>query len=341
MRFRELYSVAMKKTAKILLLVVLLLAMVGSLLYVRNVKRRTIRLLGAVITRNSDPRKQLPIAGVIITAADGFTETQSASDSSGLFIFALRRRLLRHRPVITLRFRHADYEPLEMTVPVSDQLSVAAMVPINHPRTVPNSAPSQIIGNVAVRYSIKTATEVNVGSAVKSFEAENTGNVPCEGHPPCSPDGKWKASRGVAALDAGAGNEFRNARASCIAGPCPFTRIETPPAEMNGRTIRISALAWSETATFLVEAEVVHPMVSDLVRNLYPVIFGNALNFTLPPAAEGVSIQADWNGQTTVFPVGPALLLDWADCNARANPDRTRVFRCELKPEYRWSKISG
>src|SRR5262249_5796662 len=156
---------------------------------------------------------------------------------------------------------------------------------------------SKTIGNVAVRYSIKTATEVNVGSAVRTFEAENTGNVPCDGHPTCSPDGKWKASRGSVSLDAGAGNEFRNARASCIAGPCPFTRIETPASGMNVRTINISALAWSDTATFLVEAEVVHPMVSDLVRNLYPVIFGNTLNFTLPPAAEGVSIQADWNGQ--------------------------------------------
>ena len=329
------------KTFKILLLVVLLLALVGSLLYVRNVKRRTITLVGAVITRDEDPRKQLPIAGVIITAADGFTETQSISDSSGLFIFALRRRLLRHRPQITLRFRHPDYEPLELTVPVSDRISVAAMVPIHHPRRVPNNAPSQTIGNVAVRYSIKTHTEVNVGSYVRPFEAVNVGNVPCNGHPPCSPDGKWKAALSSVELDAGAGNEFRNGRASCIAGPCPFTRIETPPSEMNGRTVKISALAWSDTATFLYEAEVVHPMVSDLVRNLYPLVFGNTLNFTLPPSAEGVSIQADWNGQTTIFPIGPDLILDWADCNARANPDRTRVFRCELKPEYRWIRSSS
>lgn len=329
-------------TGKKLLLLVLLLGVVGSLLWVRNMKRRTITLIGAVITRNEDPRKELPIGGVVITAADGFTETRSISDSSGLFKFTLRRRLLRHRPEITLRFRHPDYEALDLTVPVSDKISVAAMVPINRPRPVPNSVPSQTIGNVAVRYSIKTATEVNVGSAVRSFEAENTGNVPCNSHPPCSPDGKWKASRGFVSLDAGAGNEFRNARASCIAGPCSFTRIETPAAwAMNGRTINISALAWSDTATFLVEAEVVHPMVSDLVRNLYPVIFGNTLNFTLPPAAEGVSIQADWNGQTTIFPIGPALILSWADCNARTNPNQTRVYRCELKPEYRWTKSSS
>jgi hypothetical protein len=325
------------KIAKTLLLIVLLLGVVVSVLWVRNVKRRTISLVGAIITRDQDPRKQLPVAGVLVTAADGFTETRSLSDSSGLFVFSLRRRLLRHRPQIALRFRHPDYQPLEVTVPVSDRISVVAMVPLTRPRPLPSNVPSHTIGNVAVRYSIKTKTEVNVGSAVKSFEAENTGNVPCDGHPPCSPDGKWKAARGSVSLDAGAGNEFRNARASCIAGPCPFTVIETPASAMNGRTINISALAWSDTATFLVEAEVVHPMVSDLVRNLYPVIFGNALNFTLPPAAEGVSLQADWNAQTTIFPIGPALILDWAECNARTNPDRTRVFRCELKPGYRWT----
>jgi hypothetical protein len=49
-----------------------------------------------------------------------------------------------------------------------------------------------------------------------------------------------------------------------------------------------------------------------------------------------VSIQADVNGETIVFPLGPALILSWADCNVRINKDQTRVFRCELKPGYRW-----
>ena len=98
----------------------------------------------------------------------------------------------------------------------------------------------------------------------------------------------------------------------------------------------VSAINWSDTTTFLVEAEVVHPMISDVVRNSHPVVFGNALNFTLPAGAESVSIQAEVNDQTIVFPLGPALRLSWADCNARSNPDRTRVYRCELKPGYHW-----
>ena len=113
--------------------------------------------------------------------------------------------------------------------------------------------------------------------------------------------------------------------------------IDTSRLENPGRTLTVSATAWSDTATFLVEAEVVHPMVSDIIRNLYPVIFGNALNFTLPPSAEGVSIQADLNGQNIFFPIGPDLILSWAQCNARSTSDKTRVYRCELKPDYRWA----
>ena len=322
------------RTAKILLIIVLLLVMVASFVWVRNMKRRIVTLTGAVVTQNSDPRKELPIAGVTVTAAD--TESRSVSDSSGLFILNLRRRLLRHRPEITLHFRHQGYEPLDLKIPVSDKISVASMTPVARQNPTPENVPAQTIANVAVRYSIKTDTEVNVGSTVRTFEAVNTGNEPCNGRFPCSPDRKWKASRGSVSLDAGAGNEFRNTRASCIAGPCPFTRIENPRLTRDGRTMTISALTWSDTATFLVESEVVHPMVSNIVRNLFPVIFGDALNFTLPPSAEGVSVQADLNGQTTIFPLGPPLILSWAECNGRTNPDQTRVYRCELKQGYRW-----
>ena len=164
----------------------------------------------------------------------------------------------------------------------------------------------------------------------------NKGNVPCQNQSPCSPDGKWKASIGSESLDAGEGNEFRNARTSCIAGPCPFTKIEGEDLLQGGRALKVSARNWSDTTTFLLEAEVFHPMISDVVRTSYPVVFGQALNFTMPGAAEGVSIQADINGDAIIFPLGPNLYLSWADCNARVNRDQTKVYRCELKPGYRF-----
>jgi hypothetical protein len=320
------------------LLGILIAALVASALYVRHLRRATIQVVGAVIAQNDDPRKELPIASVEITASDGVSLTRTKSDTNGYFAFSFRKRLLRLHPVITLTFSHPDYEAIEMTAKPGGNITVAKLVS-NKPLQPPsNAGPKQTVGNVTVRYSIKSANVATVGSAVRSFEVPNVGNVGCNSQSPCSPDGRWKAATGNTFLDAGAGNEFRNVRASCIAGPCPFTKIDTNNLERPGRTVSISALVWSDTATFLVEAEVIRPMQSDVVRTSYPVIFGEALNFTLPHAAEGVSLQAEVNGQSIVFPLGPALRLSWADCQARANPDETRVYRCELKPAYRWLK---
>lgn len=321
---------------RIFLLVALLAAIPISVLVVRHLNRRTVTLAGAVFTQDPDPRKQLPIAGVHVIAANGQLALPAISDSSGLFKIRIRRLLLLGRRGVILHFEHTDYQPLSLYVPISGQVTVAELAPLLRPPVANAVVPTQIVTHPVVRYSIKTGTEENVGSAAKTFEVVNKGNVPCNGASLCSPDKRWKAAMGTISLDAGAGNEFRNARASCIAGPCPFTKIDTADLEHPSRTIHVSAMTWSDTATFLVEAEVVHPMISDLVRYLYPVIFGDALNFTLPPAAQGVSIQAELNAQSIIFPLGPSLILDWANCNARSNPDATRVYRCELKPGYRW-----
>jgi len=81
-------------------------------------------------------------------------------------------------------------------------------------------------------------------------------------------------------------------------------------------------------------------MVSEIVHESHPVIFGEALNFTLPATAEGVCIQADVAGQTIIFPLGPALFLSWANCDVTVNRDQTKVYRCELKPEYQFPPTS-
>jgi hypothetical protein len=310
-----------------------------SMRYARN---RMVVIRGAVITANSDPRKQLPISGVEITATDGIAVVRTNSDLSGSFSISLHKRIFRRR-VVTLRFRHMDYEPLDMDIAVPSEIYVAQMAPVHPEQLLERTLARQTINssNIMVRYSIKTSTVVNIGSLVRTLEVANKGDETCSERPPCSPDGKWKASVGSLTIDAGAGNELRNFRASCIAGPCPFTRIEPSDLAQAGRTVTVSASVWSDTATFLVEAEVAHPMMSDLVRNSYPVVFGDALNFTLPPAAEGVSLQAELNGENIVFPLGPTLLLSWADCNTRSNADQTRVYRCTLKPGYRWLHATG
>jgi len=319
-------------TAVALILVVL---MVAAWYTVRFKRRQPVSLKGAVIVQEADPNKELPIADVDITASNSLGVAHARSDSSGFFSVTLSRGIRRRQP-IALQFRHPDYLPLDIKEYVSDKLYVTRLVPIRREIPQPPSQSQIVVSNVLARYSVKSGTTVNVGSAVKTFQVVNTGNVPCKGQPPCSPDGKWKAAIGSLSLDAGDNDEFRNVRASCIAGPCPFTRLENDTYLRGGRSITVSARNWSDTTTFLVEAEVYHPMVGDIVRRSYPVIFGQALNFTLPASAEGVSIQADLNGSTIIFPLGPHLILSWADCNARVTRDQAKVYRCELKQGYRF-----
>jgi|ERR1700687_1228766 len=325
----------MKKEIKISLWIVLALAagLTVAGVLVRRQHRKPLTIRGAVTVRDADARKQLPIADVEITAANPLGDARSKSDSSGFFFLKLHKSVKKGQAVI-LKFRHPNYQPLDIQEIVDDKLYIIHLAPSSkNTDNVPNR-PAVAVGNIRVRYSIKAMRTVNIGSVVKTFQVENVGNIPCNGRSPCSPDGKWKAAIASASLDAGVGNEFQNARVSCIAGPCPFTKIESD--EFSGQKITASARNWSDPATFLVEAEVVRTMQSQIDHQSYPVIFGSALNFTLPTDAEGVSLEADMAGKTIFFPLGPALFLTWANCNARVNRDQTSVYRCELKPGYRF-----
>jgi hypothetical protein len=326
----------MNSRRKVVIWAAVIVALGGTLttMVLMHRSKRSMLLQGAVIRQDAEINKELPIASVQITAANDFSLGVCKSDSSGFFQVRLVPGVERGASV-TLRFRHSDYLPLDLDELAGDKLYVARMVPVPQ-STRAHNRPETVIANVSARYSIKATTSVNMGSAVKMFQVINTGNVPCNGRQPCSPDGRWKAAIGSAFLDAGEGNEFQNARVSCIAGPCPFTRIESDGFSKTSRTISVSARNWSDTTTFLLEAEVFRPMVSDNIRKSTPVIFDRALNFTLPATAEGVSIQAEVNGETIVFPLGPNLFLSWADCNARGGSDQTKLYRCELKPGYRF-----
>lgn len=324
-----------KRTIAIWSVIVTLVATgLVAVFLIRISKKHPLSIVGAVVRTDADTRKELPVADVQITAGSGPNATRTTSDSSGFFSIRLPRGAKLGQPVI-LRFQHSEYQTLYLGEIAGDKLYVAHMVPVPRENRAQTNRPEVVVTNIVVRYTNRSTTDMNIGSAVKTFEVANQGNIPCNGRP-CSPDGKWKAAIGSVSMDAGEGHEFRNARASCIAGPCPFTRIESDNFAEHSRTLTVSVRNWSETVTFLVEAEVFHPMVNDLVRESYPVIFGPVLNFTLPISAEGVSIRAELNGSSILFPLGPALFLSWADCNARTNPDQTRVYRCELKQGYRF-----
>jgi hypothetical protein len=297
---------------------------------------------GAVVESNPDTRKERPIADALITGSDGVQMATARSEADGHFKLVFQRRTLSGKPIV-LNLRRQNYQPLDLDVQagglhIRNLLTVAKMTPIPAGAVAGAHHPQAVVSNIRVRYTINSRTEADVGSAVKTFQVVNKGNVPCNHQQPCSPDGRWKASSSSASLYAGADNVFNNLRVSCIAGPCPFTRIN-PGQPVNGqRNVEVSAINWSDTATFLVEAEVLHIEIRSNVRELYPVIFGRGLNFTIPPTAEGVSLEAEIDGSPMVFPLGPSLDMSWTTCTMRTGTEKEKieVFRCELEPGFRF-----
>ncbi len=299
-----------------------------------------ILLTGVVLKQDADPQKQSPIPDAVVTATMGEGSFRAVSDSSGLFHLTLQPRTAKPS-TFELNFRHPGYLSLGMTVINGNQLCVARLSPVLSVASVPVILSESRLGNIRVRYSEKAPITTNVGSYVKTFEVVNTGNVPCGGRPPCSPDDKWKATIGSFTVDT-EGREFRNVRLSCIAGPCPFSKIESQGLSAANHNLQISVRNWSDTTTYLLEAEVSQTILSEMIRQAYPAIFGSSMNFTLPAAAQGPSIEAEVSGpgqehkQDIVFPLGPDLILSWASCSLKITPARTKLFRCDLKPGYRF-----
>jgi hypothetical protein len=82
------------------------------------------------------------------------------------------------------------------------------------------------------------------------------------------------------------------------------------------------------------QAEVYRSQLENVVRQVYPAIFGRSMSFTLPGTAVGPSIEADINGTLIVFPLGPNPVLSWADCQVRVEKNQVKEYRCELKAGY-------
>src|SRR5512146_1040620 len=88
---------------------------------------------GAIIVRDDDSRKQLPIADVTVTVSDGATSATTQSNASGYFNLPFHSGVWPGQTV-TLSFRHPDYEPLDIKLQTSLRLSakqlwVARMAP--------------------------------------------------------------------------------------------------------------------------------------------------------------------------------------------------------------------
>ena len=303
----------------------------GLRLYRRH--HMPLRISGAVITQDSDSRKQSPIANVQVISKDGSALQSAKSDFAGHFSLTMRPGV-KPGQRIQLAFRHPDYQPVDTDESLNGKIYVVRMIPIHGEIEATLNEAEVGVTNVLVRYSTVISTTENVGSAAKTFQIVNAGNVPCDNREPCSPDGKWKAEVGSASIDAGQGNVFHDARVTCIAGPCPFTRIDENSLSRNGRAMSVRVRNWSDTTTFLLQAEVFRPQLENVVRQIYPVIFGRSMSFTLPASAVGPSIEADIGGTPLVFPLGPTPILSWANCQVRVERNQVKNYRCELRAGY-------
>lgn len=346
---------ALSRSLKMLIIAVLTATSVTLVIVSGVFRHKPVTLRGAIIRRDADPRREIPIADARIVVTNpvssssgksdlsdffGLSGKQSTlgetrSDASGFFSITLPKDVRRGR-AISFQLMHNDYQETAINDYVGDKTYILRMQPSRAEEQSRHQGPESTLSHVLVRYSAKATTLANIGSAARTFEVVNKANQPCDASGPCSPDHRWKAAIGSLSLDAGEGNEFRNARASCIAGPCPFTSLDESGLTRGGRNISVSARNWSDTTVFLIEAEVVHPMVADTARDSHPVILGRTMSFTIPAAAQGVSIQAELDGETIVFPLGPALILSWAECSAKVDNEKAEVYRCVLKPGYRF-----
>lgn len=321
--------------------IAVLIGIIASVLVIRlHSRNRPLSVTGAVIQQNEDTKKQSPIADVVVSVANEPSAGSVKSNTSGYFRLELPPTVKRSQS-ITLQFRQPKYQPLDLKSVAGDTLYVIHLVPVHAndgdattSKGDTTTGKPVTVANVVIRYSTETNSEMNIGTGVTTFQVPNTGGVPCDPRGPCSPDGKWKASIGSASLDAGDGNAFRNARVFCIAGPCPFTKIESDDFTRGGRHISAAVRNWSDTTTFLFQAEVFRQQVSDIVRESYPVVYGRTFNFSLPSSAEGPSLEAELDKTPITFPLGPDPKLSWASCSVIFGSRLSKSYRCELKPGY-------
>jgi hypothetical protein len=312
--------------------------MVGvALIAIRFVFGDTVTLLtGAVMAQNQDAHLQRPVGNARITVASDTAAGKAVSESSGLFRLQLNSGV-DAGSMLKFRVEHPDFHPYNAELPAGQQIYIFRLTPNAAGAGAEPARPGIRITNVRVRYATRIPGTTTVGAAVRTFAIDNTGNVPCQGKQPCSPDGKWKANVRSFSLDTGdKAKQFRNVRLSCIAGPCPFSAIETDQFSRGGRTITASVRNWSDPVTYLLEAEVALTTETDLIRHTYPATFGRSMNFTLPAVASGPSIEAEVDGSEIVFPLGPELQLSWATCRAESGADGARQYRCELKQGFRF-----
>ena len=178
---------------------------------------------GAVMKDDIDPEKRYPLNGVQVIDSDtpGLALGPVTTQEDGSFKLKLRPDA-RSGQSIDLQFTAAGYQ--------KKTANAAVGVDVNYTFYLWPSLPTVSLSSNQ-RRSV-TATVVRVADTFaenqsKTFQIPNYGSVRCNGGGPCSPDGKWKASVVTSTLDAGLGNKFISCKVVCVAGPCPWTKVNS------------------------------------------------------------------------------------------------------------------
>ncbi len=118
---------------------------------VRSGLRNSVLIEGAILTQDGDPRKQLPISGVDVTAAVGEAMVHSRSDASGFFRLRVPPSLWRGETA-DLDFRHPDYRPVHIDQRLTDQIYVVRMAAIASQPVLEPTGAQGTLKDVRVRY---------------------------------------------------------------------------------------------------------------------------------------------------------------------------------------------
>lgn len=210
---------------------------------------QTIVMHGMVMVDDANPARRIAIPGVRVESSNGLASQFATTGSDGMFTLQLVPGA-KDGVEIDLSLTHTDYQERDSALVVGDNVPYTFYLwPAAYPAAYRMDPRPRTFGFLAVAATPRVLS--------KTFQITNHGSVRCNGRQPCSPDGKWKANIGSASLEAGPGRVFTSGHADCIAGPCPWTSIESNGFSGTGRnSISVAVRNWSDTVTYKLWGEV-------------------------------------------------------------------------------------
>ena len=117
----------------------------------------------------------------------------------------------------------------------------------------------------------------------------------------------------------------------------PSQRSNWRSFRRDGRHFNVSVRDWSDTTTFLLEAEVVRRMTGDTLRRILSSNFRTRCE--LQPARGGAGTRASKRKsmeKALFFPLDQISSYDGPIATVGVDRDQSETYRCKLKPGYQF-----